>query len=502
MTSSHLSDAPITEIISEPSLTTNLPLGKRVRAGVAWIFSSALSGELIRFLRSIILARILVPEDFGLFGMALTIVGAITAITALGLDRTIVSYQFDNRADLKRHLDTVWTAELVRSVLIALLVSASAIPIARFYDQPQLHVIVPVLGSISLIQGFQNIGLVLLRKEISFAKIFWYELVSNAVGFLVTIGLALVFRNVWALVLGLLVTAVTATILSYAFHPYRPRPALERNALQRAWNFGKFSVVFAMASFVTNMADNVMVGRLLGSGALGNYSLAYNISSTPIQLLVAALGTVMFPAYAEIKTERPKHLEQAFVKVFALSLLALLMLASTFFLLGNEIVGLLFGTRWTSAGAVLPILALIIPFRGFTLIVMPLLFAVNRPKDLAVGRSLEALVFLAALYPFIRVFGLSGAAWAGLIAYVFACVNRLIALRGIIPGVFPKLLRMTLANVGAAVLGLLLAGLILSVLGSPLPRLIIGGIIVMTIPPLVLLAIRSDFRRWLLELLS
>jgi PST family polysaccharide transporter/lipopolysaccharide exporter len=137
-----------------------------------------------------------------------------------------------------------------------------------------------MLGLISLVQGLQNIGLQLLRKELSFANIFWYELATNGVGFLITIALALVLRNVWALVLGLFVTAVAGTILSYIIHPYRPRPALERNALHRVWNVGKFTMVFAGASFVTNMADNVMVGRLLGSAALGNYSLAYNISST------------------------------------------------------------------------------------------------------------------------------------------------------------------------------------------------------------------------------
>ena len=481
---------------------TNLSLGKRVRAGAGWNVSSALIGEFIRFIRSIALARILVPEDFGLFGMALTIVAAMNAVTALGLDRTVVSHKFDNRAELKEHLDTVWSAELIRSLLIALLVVACAFPVARFYGQSQLIVIVPVLGLISLIQGFQNIGLVLLRKEISFAKIFWYELATNTAGIVITVALALIVRNVWALALGLLFTAVVGTVLSYFFHPYRPRLAFERVALQRAWNLGKFTLVIAAASFVTNMADNIMVGRLLGSAALGNYSLAFNISSTPIQVLVFALGNVLFPAYAEINTERPKQLEQAFVRVFGLSLLMLLTITVMLFLVGEEIVRLLFGSRWTSAGAVLPILALIIPFRGFTLIVAPLFYAVNRPKYLAVGRTLEAIVFFATLYPLILLLGLNGAAWAGLIAYAFACVNRLIALRQIIPGISARLFRISLANVVAALPGLLIAAVILSSVSSPIPRVLIGAIILTAIPPLILIALRADFRRWLIELFS
>ena len=84
-----LSENPSAEIIADPVDTTNLPLRKRVRSGVSWNVSSALIAELVRFIRSVALARLLLPEDFGLFGMALTIVAALNALTTLGLDRTI-----------------------------------------------------------------------------------------------------------------------------------------------------------------------------------------------------------------------------------------------------------------------------------------------------------------------------------------------------------------------------------------------------------------------------
>jgi lipopolysaccharide exporter len=497
-----LSETNVNEIVTERAAATDLPLARRVRSGVAWNVSSSLIGELIRFVRSIALARLLVPEDFGLFGMALTIVAAVNAVTALGLDRTIVAQKFDSSEELKSHLDTVWSAELIRSLIIALLVAASALPISRFYGQAQLIAIVPLLGLISFIQGFQNIGLVLLRKEISFAKIFWYELVTNAFGLAITVALAVVLRNVWALVIGLLLTSAAGTLLSYGFHPYRPRLALERKALSRAWSMGKFMLIIAIASYPMNMADNVMVGRLLGSGALGNYSLAFNISSTPIQVLAFAFGAVLFPAYAELTTHRPKQLEQAFVKVFSLSLAAFITVALTFYLIGSDMVHVLFGSKWTTAGMVLPLLALIIPFRGFNLIVTPLFYAANRSSYVAVGRIIEAVVFLVLLYPFIKAFGLSGAAWAGLIAYAFTCLNRLIALRQIIPGVTSKLFRTSLISVVAFVPVVLIGMAALSFLNSPLPRMIIGGAILTIVPPLILLLVSRDLRSWVRESLS
>src|SRR5262247_3744786 len=127
-------------------MATTLPLATRVRSGISWNLSSSLVGQFIGFLRSVTLARLLAPEDFGLFTMALTIVTAANALTTIGLDRTIIANEFATRDELKLHLDTVWSAELIRSIIVALLVSLSAFPMTRFYGQSQLKVIIPVLA--------------------------------------------------------------------------------------------------------------------------------------------------------------------------------------------------------------------------------------------------------------------------------------------------------------------------------------------------------------------
>ena len=417
---------------------------KRVRSGIGWNVSSSLAGQFIGFVRSVTLARILAPEDFGLFTMALTIVAAANALTTIGLDRTIIANKFETRAELKLQLDTVWSTELIRSLLVALLVAVSAFPIARFYGQAQLKFIIPVLACASLVQGLQNIGLVLLRKEISFGRIFWFELATNLSGVPLTVALALVMHNVWALVFGMLLTTTMGTVLSYVFHPYRPSFKFDRVAVRRVVDFGKFTIVFAIASYVSNMADNVMVGRLLGTAALGNYSLAFNIASAPIVVVIFSATAVLLPAYAEINSQDPAQLEPAFIKAFNLTLLIMFAIALPLFLFAEQIVQLLFGHRWITAGSVLTILALIIPLRGLTLLASTVFWSANRPRALAISRTLEAIVFVAALYPLTAAFGLAGVAWAGFIAYALACLNRVIALNKIIPGISSKLLRVLL----------------------------------------------------------
>jgi lipopolysaccharide exporter len=421
-------------------METTLPLVTRVRSGISWNVSSSLVGQFIGFLRSVTLARLLAPEDFGLFAMALTIVVAANSVTTTGLDRTIIANQFATRDELKIHLDTVWSAELVRSLIVALLVSLSAFPMARFYGQPQLKLMIPLLACGSLVQGFQNIGLVLLRKEISFGRIFWFELAKNVLGVALTIALAAVYRSVWALVFGMLLTTAIGTALSYVFHPYRPRVKFEEVVLAQALHFGKFAVIFAIASYVINMADNITVGRFLGTAALGNYSLAFNIASAPIIVVIFSVSAVLLPAYAEINSQDPALLEPALTKAFTLVSIIMLAIAVPLFFVADDVVQLLFGARWTTAGSVLRILALVIPLRGLTLIASTVFWSANRPRDVAIVRTLDAVVFLAALFPLISMFGSVGVAWAGLIGYAFACVNRAVALNKILPGISWKLL--------------------------------------------------------------
>lgn len=502
MTPSHLTETGPAELLTDQTEAKNLSLTQRVRAGVNWNISSSLITEAIRFLRSIILARLLVPEDFGLFAMALTVVGALNALSSLGLSRTIVANKFDTSDELKAHLDTVWSVELLRSFVIALLMSALAFPMSRFYGQDQLKVIIPILGLLTLVGGFQNIGLVMLRKEISFKRIFWYELTTNVLGIALTVALAIVMRNVWALVIGLLITAALGTILSYVFHSYRPRLLFDKRALRRVLSAGKLTLLIAMALYVTNMADNVMVGRLLGSSALGNYSLAFNIASAPISILVFSLTNVLFPAYAEITSQRPKALDVAFTKVFSIALVILVTIAMPLFLLAGEVVQLLFGSRWTSAGTVLRILALVLPLRGFALLVSTFFWGLNRPRDVAVSTAFEALVLAAALYPLIRIFGLPGAAWAFMIAYGFGCANRIRALRHILPDISTKLFQISLPIVAAAGTGLLIAWLGLQFVTSPLPRVVFGGLLSVIIPPVLLLSFKPELKRLLVEWFS
>jgi len=511
------------ETLFVPAAGASPTLTKRVRSAIGWTASSSLLSQLIGFCRSIVIAWILAPADFGLFSIAFTVVLGLNALTTIGLDQTILAHQFATEKELREHLNTVWSAELLRGFFLTVLLLALAYPTARFYGQPKLLILIPVLSLASLIEGFQNTGLVLLRKQISFARLFWFQVTSKATAAILTITLAVVMRNVWALVLGQLILALLSTSLSYLFHPYRPRFAFEKVAIGRALIFGKFALVIAVASYVTTMADNVAVGRMLGMAAVGSYVLAYNLASFPIEVLVFALGKATLPAFAELAASGPGklvlspgktpaqqipnggdhlsagRLDHAFTRVFAISSLVLISLTVPLFLLSRDVVQLLYGEKWAAAAPALQILSLVIPLRGLVLIINSLFYGVNRPKPVAIGKTLEAAVFLLLIYPLTSTFGLTGAAWTAVSAYGFGLAHRMLVLNSVIPGLSKKLIRLSISAIAATGAGLLIGASILGWLDPVLPRIVLGGLLATAIPAMLLVLMRPDLRKWITE---
>ena len=284
-----------------------------MQSGVIWNAFSVASTYLLGLVRSVIMARLLLAEDFGLFGMALTVVTGLGALTNIGLDVSVIKTKFIDDGKLAKHLDTLWTVDLLRRLLLALGMLALARPAAKFYGEAKVFELLLVLSVLPLLQGFQNIGLMIHRKDVNFKKIVWLELITNLLTAIATIALVLWTRNVWALVLSQLVAALIGVVLSYVFHPYRPRPRLDRSSLSIALSFGKYAFLLGVLGYVMAMADNVLLGRLYSAAILGTYVIAYNLAVLPLHGVGAAIVNVTFPAYAEIAGGETKRLERAFV---------------------------------------------------------------------------------------------------------------------------------------------------------------------------------------------
>lgn len=446
------------------------------------------------------MARLLLVEDFGLFGMALTVVTGLNALTNIGLDISVIKTKFKTDRELTKHLDTLWTVDLIRRLLLGLLMLAVARPAAKFYGEGRVYELLLVLSLLPLIQGFQNIGLMIYRKEVNFRKIVWLELCTNLLTAIATIALVFWTRNVWALVLSQLVSALISVALSYLFHPYRPQPQLDHDSLRLALHFGKYAFLLGVLAYVMSMADNILLGKLYSARILGTYVIAYNLAVLPLHGVGAAIVNVTFPAYAEIAGGESKRLERAFVRVFATSSALLTLTTALLLLLGNEIVVFLYGSKWATAGTILRILALLVFFKGHAILVSPLLVSVRGIAPDAKIKLFEAAIFLVLLYPLTSRFGAVGAAWAGAIAFFVTMINRLRVAAALLPDIAGVIVRTVLSAAIACALGTTLAALAITNIESVSGRLLLGGSVSAAVVTVVMSILSPELRKELRRL--
>lgn len=321
-----------------------------------WIFAA------LRTVVLIVLARLLTPEDFGLVGAALVIVGFSSLFSQLGIGPAIVQ-----RPKLEvEHLRTGFTMSVIFGFILAGLIVLTAPLIAKFF---QMQGLVPVIRAVALLfcfQGFVVVADALLRREMRFGWLAGVDVVSYGIGFgVVGISLSLLEFGVWALVCAYLVRSITrAAILLYA-QPHPKKPLIDRRSFKELMHFGTGFTVAKVFNYTALQGDNLIVGRWLGATALGLYGRAYQLLVFPINIFGGVLDNVLFPSMAKVQDD-PKRLEAAYRRGISLIALIIVPICLAALVLAEEIILVVLGSKWIGVIAPFQILALGMLFRGLT----------------------------------------------------------------------------------------------------------------------------------------
>jgi O-antigen/teichoic acid export membrane protein len=220
---------------------------KAVRSGV-WVGLSTVVSAGISFLRSIILARMLMPEVFGLMAVCSMVIQGIEIFTETGFTAALIHRQ--QRFEEAR--DTAFTMLVVRGVGLAISAIALAPWVAAFYDQAVLSSMVSLIGMSFILIGFRNINTIALQKELNFKRLILVEQLNGVSNLIIAVALVYWLRDVWALVYAQLVSAVISVWLSYALVPGRPRFRFDPVIARELFAYGKFMTGLAAVVFVAN----------------------------------------------------------------------------------------------------------------------------------------------------------------------------------------------------------------------------------------------------------
>jgi len=326
-------------------------LARRMAAGAAWMVLFKLSERLLSLVSMLVLARLLVPAEFGVVAIASSVLAFLEVFTALGLDVALISKPNVGR----EHYDTAWTMKVLLGLGIALALLAISGAAAVFFGDPRVANILRVLAIGSFIQGLENIGVVDFRKHLNFATEFRFQITKRVIMIAVTIPLAFLLRNYWALTIGAVTGRIAWVALSYVAHPYRPRWSLSKT--NDLMSMSTWLVFSSALYYFAEQSANLALGRLSGPRATGLYALSYDFASLPTQQLIAPINRAVLPGLAKLSGQL-EELARSALNVFALTCALAIPAGMGMSVLAPVIVPLLLGKQWLDAVPVLQLLAM------------------------------------------------------------------------------------------------------------------------------------------------
>jgi len=341
------------------SAPRNEELLQRVLHGAFWMLNGNVFGRALNLARGIILARLLVPDDFGLFGLATVVIGFTAMFSDVGAGAFLV-YSQDRIED---HVDTAFWANLGIATLLASGILGAAPFVARFYRRPDL---VPVLAVLALSLWLQTAATVhrsLVRRDLRFRSLALIDGFVSLAAFVIAVVLAWRGYGVWSFVLpALLGNAISALLLFYAC-AWVPRRRFAGGSLRALAPFSGWYVGQALIWYLVLNVDNLMVGKFLGIEELGIYGLAYNYALLPISFIGISLGNVVFAELPRLYSD-PPHFWSAYFTSSKLMAALVCPIAATLVIGAPDVFPLLFGPKWTSAIIPFQILAVYGAIRG------------------------------------------------------------------------------------------------------------------------------------------
>lgn len=385
--------------------------------GLMWLTAAKFCVNMLTFVSTLVLARLLTPEDFGLVALATTMLTIVGSMTDLSLASALVHH----RAPTDRHFSTAWTLNFGRALLIGMLFCAAAPFVASTYDEPRLRDIMFALGASIVISGLSNPKVVALTKKLIFWQEFALTVSQKVAGFLVGIAVALTYQTYWALVAATLASQLTGVVLSYVVLPFRPRFSL--HDVRGLWSFSIWLTLGKVVNTLNFRLDHLLIGSYIGRPALGFYSVGDNIAAMPTREVVGPIESTLFPGFAQIAHD-PERLRRAYRSAQTLLTAIALPLGFGVALLAHPLVLLTMGEKWLPAVQIIHVLACVFAVQTMCSPLQPLAMAMGQTKMLFTRDLFTFGVRVPLVVGGMFLGGLTGVIYGRVIANVVGiCVN-------------------------------------------------------------------------------
>jgi lipopolysaccharide exporter len=447
------------------------PLTRATVNAVAWQALSYGLGKALVLVATVVLARVLGPEEFGLVSLALVFVGVVEVMADLGVAQALIYHRGSRRST-----DAAFAFTVATGFLLAGAVAVAAPYLAQALGDRAITDFLRVLALSFALAGFGIVPDVLLRRDLLFRRRFAVQLSSNATRGIVSIGLALMGFGAWSLVYGQLAAMFVMSVVAWTRVRYRPDLRwwrLRFSDLRPLLAFGAPTAGNGLLNTVILNIDYVIVSRALGATALGYYLLAFRLPEMIIVSVFQVLSQVAFPVFSRARNE-PERMRRGYLRMLRLQTTYGVVLGCVLAAVAPYLVPVVFGPGWAVSVFPLQALAIYAAFRSLGMGVVDVLKALGRP-GLALGTSVARFVVLVPALVLATAYGINGVAVAQVaVALLFAVVMQVVAGR-LLGARAVNLLAACMPAIGAGVAAATCAALVASLVpGGDLVRLLAG----------------------------
>lgn len=312
--------------------------------GTLLITISNIFSQLISVIVTIILARILDPKDYGLVALCNVVIGFISVLTEIGLGTAVI--QRKNVTDA--HYATAYWATIISAIVLCIITIILSPIVAKFYSEQLLVKLINVMAIGFILTSLTSIHTAILNKKLEFAKIVLVRIYKTIIVCITSIMLAINGFGVWSLILGGLVAQVITMPLVWKWSKWKPKFVFDISCFKELFGFSSYILGFNTVNYFSRNADDMIVGKLLGPFALGNYSIAYELMKKPLQHISSSVGSVLFPVFSTVQNDK-EQIGRIYLKVVRTISIITFPVMVGLSIISDEFILLLYGNKWHSA---------------------------------------------------------------------------------------------------------------------------------------------------------
>lgn len=365
----------------------------------------------IGVVRISLLARILNPLQFGLFGIASLILALLETLTETGINVVLIQ----GKKNLEDYVSSAWVLSIIRGFLISAVILCAKPLIINFFNEPNSAQILTLIAFVPVIKGFINPSIIRYRKDLEFRKEYQLRVALFLIESAVSVSSSIVLLSAIGIVYGLIAGAIVEVVFSILFINPKPKLAVNWDKSKEIIKWGKWVNLTSITSYLSNEGDDFFVGRLLQTSSLGLYQGIYKIAILPLTEIAQVSTRVTLPVYAKIAGDK-NRLKKAFNKIVLVISLLSISLGVLIYVFSFQIVMVLLGEKWLAGVPVLRILAVYGVLKAFINLSKSLLYSVKKQKMVALFSTTEMIILLVSIIPLISYYGLIGAAYASLLS--------------------------------------------------------------------------------------